>query len=135
MEKFTKDSLSQNKSIPAALPAQHILDMGQVLAFGEKKYGRWNWAKCPPDQVYLYEDALLRHIFSYVGGEKNDPETGLSHLAHAGCNIAFLSHFEGIRTDEQKQPDTERRNIKEATLKVEDTELSYGERSRNSRST
>jgi len=27
-------------------------------------------------------------------GEKNDPETGLSHLAHASACLMFLIHFE-----------------------------------------
>ena len=35
-------------------------------------------------------DALQRHLSSWWGGEDKDPETNLSHLAHAGCCLLFL---------------------------------------------
>ncbi len=43
--------------------------------------------------------ACLRHVFSYIGGEDKDPETGLSHLAHASCCLMFLLEFETTRLD------------------------------------
>lgn len=38
--------------------------------------------------------SLLRHVNAYLGGEDIDPETGLSHMAHAGCDVMFLLEYE-----------------------------------------
>lgn len=62
--------------------------MAQVRAFGAKKYARDNWK-----QGFKYNrtiDALLRHIFAFLSGEDNDPESGLNHIYHAACNIEHL---------------------------------------------
>ena len=101
MAKFTKDSLSQNKSIPSAIPPEFILGLGDVLAIGQVKYGRFNWAKCPTNKLYLYEDALLRHVLAYLSGEEFDEETGLCHLYHAGCNLAFLDYFRRNKNEQE----------------------------------
>lgn len=60
-----------------------------VLTFGAKKYGAWNWQKVS-DSENRYFSALIRHIVAYKKGEKIDPESGKSHLAHALCNLMFL---------------------------------------------
>jgi len=61
----------------------------KVLTHGAKKYSDNNWK-----HVERFEDryyaALRRHIAAWRKGEKIDPESKLSHLAHAGCNIFFL---------------------------------------------
>jgi hypothetical protein len=36
----------------------------------------------------------MRHIMAFNDGEDKDPESGLSHLAHAACCIMFLLEFE-----------------------------------------
>ena len=38
--------------------------------------------------------AAMRHIMAFNDGEDKDPESGLSHLAHAACCIMFLLEFE-----------------------------------------
>lgn len=58
-----------------------------VLTFGSQKYAPDNWKKV---ERWRYIGALCRHVSKYLQGEKNDPETGLSHLAHAFCNLMFL---------------------------------------------
>ncbi len=70
------------------IPYRPLLEIAQVLEFGAKKYERDNWRKGFEHQRLLA--ALLRHIFAYNEGETNDPETGLCHLAHAGCMLFFL---------------------------------------------
>ena len=91
---FTKNSLSENKPIPGAILPSFTDQMSKVLAFGAAEYGRDNWAQCPKEQLFLYEDALLRHINAYRMGEENDEETGLNHLAHAACNLMFLMELD-----------------------------------------
>jgi hypothetical protein len=75
------------------LYTQEALDqIGQVLTYGAAKYADRNWEKgIPYGRVFA---AIMRHLWAWWGGEKNDPESGLNHLAHAGCNIVFLLTFE-----------------------------------------
>ncbi len=67
----------------------------RVMAFGAKKYGVHNW-RGGMDFSRLV-DAALRHVYAFADGEDNDRETGLSHLAHARCCLAFLLEYEGKR--------------------------------------
>lgn len=74
------------------LSSTAIFEIAKVMTFGKEKYGAHNWRG-----GFVYSRviaAILRHIFLYLGGERLDPETGLSHLAHAGCGIMFLLEFE-----------------------------------------
>ena len=69
--------------------ASSLEDIVRVLTFGSLKYGRENW-RFVDDASRRYFDALQRHIWAWKKGEKNDPETGVSHLAHASCCLLFL---------------------------------------------
>jgi len=69
-------------------------DMVKVLEFGLKKYSKDNWKKGGENfKSSKICESLLRHIFSYMKGEVFDKETGLSHLAHAQCNLMFLEYY------------------------------------------
>ena len=76
------------KSLVGALPPRALLAVGRVLAHGANKYGRDNWRKV--DDVRRYHDAALRHVMQYLSGERTDPESGESHLAHAVCSLMFV---------------------------------------------
>jgi hypothetical protein len=65
-----------------------IEEIAQVLAFGAKKYAAHNWRGGIAYSRLL--DAALRHLYAFSDGEDIDPESGLSHVAHAGCCIVFL---------------------------------------------
>lgn len=41
-----------------------------------------------------YRDAMYRHWLAYLGGERLDPESGLPHIWHCACNLAFLIEME-----------------------------------------
>ena len=66
--------------------------IARVMTFGAQKYDAWNWSKGLSYSRCF--GALLRHLFAWYRGEKNDPETGESHLYHAGCCLMFLASFE-----------------------------------------
>lgn len=72
------------KGLEDVTPA--LLEVARVLTFGAAKYGPNNWQNVKPfaDRYYA---ALLRHLFA---SEHVDPESGLSHLAHAACCALFL---------------------------------------------
>ncbi len=78
--------------------------LGKVLTFGVRKYEAWNWAKGMLwSRVY---GATLRHLNAWWAGESLDAETGLSHLAHAFCELMFLITYEalGLGTDDRWRP-------------------------------
>lgn len=75
------------------VPTQIIRDIAMVRMYGNKKYGSAdNWKQVEPRR---YRDALLRHLLAYIDDpESVDAESGLPHLWHAACNIAFLCEME-----------------------------------------
>lgn len=81
-----------DKIRPSLIPTDSLVEIAKVLEFGAKKYAPDNWKLVTPHSRYT--DAALRHIYAHLMGEKNDLETGLSHLAHASACLMFLIHFE-----------------------------------------
>jgi hypothetical protein len=79
------------------LPWRPIRAIAEVLGFGSRKYAAHNWRKGIAISRLL--GAAIRHIFAYLNGEDKDPESGLSHLAHAGCCIMFALEMEETRPD------------------------------------
>jgi len=75
------------------LPFKALQEVVEVLTFGAKKYAADNW-KYVPNARERYIDAAYRHLADWNSGEKKDPETGKSHLAHAVCCLLFLLWFE-----------------------------------------
>jgi hypothetical protein len=59
------------------------------MEYGLGKYGRDNWRGGFADSRLL--DAALRHLVAYANGERDDRESGLSHIDHAICMLAFLA--------------------------------------------
>jgi Domain of unknown function (DUF5664) len=79
------------KTMLALLPFEAIEEVGKVLTFGAQKYAAHNWRGGFAYSRVL--SAALRHLFAWARGQDNDPESGLSHLAHAACCILFLLSF------------------------------------------
>ena len=77
------------------MPFDLLADVNRVLQHGREKYGICNWMKKEGFKYSRVYNALLRHMFAFwIKHEDNDPETGISHLAHAMCNLLFLVyHF------------------------------------------
>lgn len=73
------------------LPTAPLVEISKVLGFGAKKYARHGW-RAGMDWSRVY-GAILRHLFAWEQGEDLDPETGLPHLAHAGCEVLFLLEY------------------------------------------
>ena len=79
------------------LPFKAVKEVVKVLELGAKKYSVDNWKKISKER---YKDALMRHVTSYLMGEKNDKESGLNHLAHAICCCLFIIWFD-LKQEEQ----------------------------------
>ena len=85
----------------ALLPYWLLEGVGQVLDYGQHKYDPWNWRKGMSWSRCF--SAALRHCFKWWWGEDRDPESGLPHLWHAACCLAFLIQYEqeAIGTDDR----------------------------------
>ena len=85
------------------VPPSLIRAVTAIREYGCKKYhDPDNWRKVEPQR---YRDALYRHWLAYLEGEVNDPESGLPHIWHCACNIAFLIEMEEVwhlKKDKQK---------------------------------
>ena len=90
MDTFTQHA--RGKVRLGLLPPRAVEAVGRVLTYGARKYAPGNWKRV--DDRTRYVDALLRHAFAYVRGEKRDPESGEHHLAHAVCCAMHLVELE-----------------------------------------
>lgn len=88
---MSADKFDQEKVRLDLLPFEAIEEVGKVMTFGAKKYTAHNWRGGIAYSRYI--GATFRHLFAFAKGEDLDPESGLSHLAHAACCILFLLTF------------------------------------------
>ena len=93
----------QGKPRTELLPFDVLEAVAVVLSRGAEKYSDRNWEKGFKWSRLL--GAVLRHLFSWAkGGDRIDPEWGLSHLDHALCALMMLRAHElrGIGEDDMK---------------------------------
>ena len=90
--KGTALKFDQNKLPLNLLSTEAMNQTAAVLAFGAQKYAEHNWRNGFAWSRPLA--AAMRHLTAFNDGEDRDPESGLSHLAHAACCIMFLLEFE-----------------------------------------
>lgn len=69
--------------------------LARIRMYGNQKYpegGEDNWKRVEPQR---YRDAMFCHMLAYLDdpGSK-DEESGLPHLWHLACNVAFLIELE-----------------------------------------
>lgn len=78
---------------PTLVPPALIEAVAAVREYGCSKYhDPDNWRRVEPQR---YRDALYRHWLAYLKNpEACDPESGLPHLWHLACNVAFLIEME-----------------------------------------
>ena len=81
------------------VPRQIIREIAKIRMYGTKKYhDPENWKRVEKER---YMDAAFRHFLSYLDDPTGvDEESGLPHLSHLACNIAFLCEMENWEHDE-----------------------------------
>lgn len=77
------------KPHPSYVPKEIIEAVMRVREYGTAKYhDPDNWKIVEPER---YHEALLRHVLAcWNDPYAVDPESGLMHLEHIACNVAFL---------------------------------------------
>ena len=83
------------------VPRAIIWAVARIREYGNRKYpngGPDNWKRVDPQR---YRDAAFRHFLAYLDDPQGvDAESGLKHLDHLACNIAFLCEMEDVKNDE-----------------------------------
>jgi hypothetical protein len=84
------------------LPFDALAEVHAILEFGADKYGSRNWEK--GFKWLRLANAAARHLFAWMRGEKADPETGRSHVAHfVCCGLFLLAHeLRGLGEDDRR---------------------------------
>lgn len=116
--KFRKNPVDEDKStvlskniqcakadkgkLPISLVPMFIIKcIAAIRKYGEEKYhAPNNWVLVDKQR---YVDAMWRHLIAYQEGEEYDKESGLPHLWHAACNMAFILEMESPDWDVRKQ--------------------------------
>ena len=75
------------------VPMRILWDIAKVREYGNQKYGDpENWRQVEPSR---YREAAFRHFLKYLDDPcGKDEESGIDHLSHLACNIAFLCALE-----------------------------------------
>lgn len=75
------------------VPTEIVRNIAVIRQYGCEKYGdKDNWLKVEPER---YIDAMYRHLLAYIDNRASrDEESGLPHLWHLACNVAFLCELE-----------------------------------------
>ena len=88
------------------VPRQIIFDIARVREYGLAKYGdKESWRSV---EIERYRDAIFRHLLAYLDDPQGtDEESGLSHLSHLACNVAFLCELEKEHGTDKRSPPLE----------------------------
>lgn len=102
-----KEEAGRKKVPMHLLPPEALRLAALVHQHGADKYTAFNWRHAGINAT-TYIGAIMRHLTAWADGEDNDPETGLSHIAHivAGCNIVMDAHSLGMMNDDRSKKPT-----------------------------
>lgn len=84
------------------LPPEGAEAVASILEFGARKYAARNWEQ-GMDWSRPFS-AAMRHLWKWWRGEGLDPDSGMSHLHHAACNIFFLIAYEARSKGKDDRP-------------------------------
>ena len=114
----TDAKFDQGKPTLTLVPMQILFDVARIREYGVKKYkDPENWKRV---EIERYKNALFRHWIAYLNDPHGvDEESGLPHLWHAACNMAFLCEMEKGQYDMPEKKTT--CNINGKDVVIEDT--------------
>jgi hypothetical protein len=106
------------------MPVAPMRDIAQIWTFGAKKYSDRNWEKGFKWSVPYA--CMQRHLQAWFAGEDFDAESGMSHLAHAACNLMMLQQFEYTHRECDDRPIGSCPPMRTAAISETETPLKKG---------
>ena len=93
MEKDQTAKADAGKLQLTLVPTEITRCIAKIRMYGTEKYhDPDNWKRV---ELPRYKDAAYRHFLAYLDDPKSvDEESGLPHLWHLACNIAFMCEME-----------------------------------------
>lgn len=93
------------KPMLSLVPPEIIYAIARVRQYGcEKYHDPDNWRKV---SIERYWDAVLRHVLkAWWSPEAVDDESGLLHIEHVACNLAFI--LEMMREEKENECNADR---------------------------
>ena len=75
------------------VPSEIVRNIAVIREYGSRKYkDKESWRNV---SVERYQNAMYRHLLAYIDDPKGvDEESGLPHLWHLACNVAFLCELQ-----------------------------------------
>ena len=88
-QQSTEAKRDVGKPHPSYVPVELIKEVMAIREMGTAKYGSPdNWKRV---SIERYHDAMLRHVLAcWEDPFSVDEESGLLHLSHIACNVAFM---------------------------------------------
>lgn len=84
------------------IPAEALTTLAELYGFGATKYADHNWRK--GYDWSLSFAALQRHAWLFWGGEDDDAETGLPHMASVAFHALALIEFASTHPEYDNRP-------------------------------
>ena len=88
------------------VPRKILEAIARVREYGNNKYpegGPDTWKQV---SIERYREATFRHLIAYLDNPSGvDEESGLPHLWHLACNVAFLCELESEKTTKEDTND------------------------------
>lgn len=79
------------------VPPVLIEAVGHVMTHGVEKYSEDSWKTV---EAKRYRAALMRHLMAYLRNPiGRDKDSGMFHLWHVACNVAFLLVLDGLEVE------------------------------------
>ena len=95
MENYLNQEIKSDDGKPKCrlVPSEVVRCIAKIREYGLKKYGSAeSWKDV---SVERYQDAMYRHLLAYIENPTGtDEESGLPHLWHIACNVAFLCELQ-----------------------------------------
>ena len=105
MTENPKDIVGRTKPPLHLIPASAMIQEAMVMGLGAKKYGPFNWREHDV-AASVYVAAAYRHIMAWFDGQDLDPESGISHLAHARSCMGILLDAQSCQKMKDDRPTT-----------------------------
>lgn len=90
-----KDILGEKKPSLHLIPAPAEIAESMAMSHGARKYGEFNWRE-KVVKASCYVSAARRHLAQWFDGQDDDPESGVSHLAHVRACMGILLDAQAI---------------------------------------